>query len=259
VWREGYGAFGERLKKPAAADNVGYTGKQHDNASGLSYFGARWYDPAIGRFMGYDPAGFDEGNPGSFNRYGYGNNNPYKYVDPDGRLPVIAYAAIVYAPEIAAAAGAAFAAMRAAPALARFTASGLNTLTQIANSPTTHAVVEAAAGLATNTPGGTSVVSSAGTLTKGAITNFTNNVQNLSRTDLIKGLESVGLRITGSGQGGKFMEFSDKAGRVRAKIHPPDKKTPTDHLHLYDSNGNSLNRNLEVVPRNDPAAHIPIN
>ena len=165
VWREGYGAFGERLKKPTAADNVGRVwqirGKQNDNASGLSYFGARWYDPAIGRFMGYDPAGFDEGNPGSFNRYGYGNNNPYKFVDPDGRLSVIAYAAIVYAPEIAAAVGAGFAAMRAAPALARFTASSYNTLTQVANSPTTHAVVEAAAGLASGVPGPTSGVASA--------------------------------------------------------------------------------------------------
>jgi hypothetical protein len=35
--------------------------------------------------MGFDPAGVDEGNPHSFNRYAYGNNNPYKYSDPDGR------------------------------------------------------------------------------------------------------------------------------------------------------------------------------
>ena len=29
--------------------------------------------------------GFTEGNIQSFNRYAYANNNPYKYVDPDGR------------------------------------------------------------------------------------------------------------------------------------------------------------------------------
>jgi uncharacterized protein RhaS with RHS repeats len=47
--------------------------------------GARYYDPVIGRFMGIDPKGFDEGNLHSFNRYTYANNNPYKFVDPDGR------------------------------------------------------------------------------------------------------------------------------------------------------------------------------
>ena len=28
-------------------------------------------------------------NPMGFNRYAYGNNNPYRYVDPDGRIPIV--------------------------------------------------------------------------------------------------------------------------------------------------------------------------
>jgi len=40
--------------------------------------------------MGMDPVGFTEANPMSFNRYAYANNNPYKYVDPDGRSPALA-------------------------------------------------------------------------------------------------------------------------------------------------------------------------
>jgi len=44
---------------------------------------ARYYDPVIGRFYSNDPVGFT--NVHTFNRYGYANNNPYKYVDPDGR------------------------------------------------------------------------------------------------------------------------------------------------------------------------------
>lgn len=44
---------------------------------------ARYYDPVIGRFYSNDPIGFRDVH--SFNRYAYANNNPYKYVDPDGR------------------------------------------------------------------------------------------------------------------------------------------------------------------------------
>jgi hypothetical protein len=39
----------------------------------------------LGRFMGIDPKGFSPVNPRSFNRFAYGNNNPYAYIDPDGR------------------------------------------------------------------------------------------------------------------------------------------------------------------------------
>ena len=46
---------------------------------------ARYYDPVIGRFYSNDPIGFRDVH--SFNRYAYANNNPYKYVDPDGMAP----------------------------------------------------------------------------------------------------------------------------------------------------------------------------
>jgi uncharacterized protein RhaS with RHS repeats len=44
---------------------------------------ARYYDPVIGRFYSNDPLGFRGVH--SFNRYTYANNNPYKYIDPDGK------------------------------------------------------------------------------------------------------------------------------------------------------------------------------
>ncbi len=51
---------------------------------------ARYYDPQVGRFMAMDPVGFVESNVHSFNRYTYANNNPYKYVDPNGEYADIA-------------------------------------------------------------------------------------------------------------------------------------------------------------------------
>ena len=64
--------------------HVGYTGKLNDSNTGLSYYGARYYDPTLGRFLSIDPAGVDPQNPFSFNRYAYANNNPYRYIDPTG-------------------------------------------------------------------------------------------------------------------------------------------------------------------------------
>jgi RHS repeat-associated protein len=60
-----------------------YAGHYTDFATGLSYMQQRYYDPYAGRFLAVDPVA---ASPGNFNRYWYANNNPYKYVDPDGRL-----------------------------------------------------------------------------------------------------------------------------------------------------------------------------
>ena len=90
IWRETYQPYGERIQKsPAAAGNTRWhTGHVLDPETGLQYAGARYYDPVLGRFMGIDPQGYSPENLHSFNRYAYGNNNPYKYVDPDGASPL---------------------------------------------------------------------------------------------------------------------------------------------------------------------------
>ena len=68
-----------------------YTGQELDAASGLYYYRARWYDPALGRFIQADSIVPAPGNPQSLNRYAYVYNNPLRYTDPSGhdpRLPV---------------------------------------------------------------------------------------------------------------------------------------------------------------------------
>ena len=61
-----------------------YTGKELDRDTGLYYYGARYYDPLIGRFTGVDPWGGDINDPQSLNKYSYVRNNPMKYVDENG-------------------------------------------------------------------------------------------------------------------------------------------------------------------------------
>ena len=60
-----------------------FTGQRLDS-TGLYYYGARYYDPTIGRFISPDTIVQDPANPQSFNRYSYCLNNPLKYVDPTG-------------------------------------------------------------------------------------------------------------------------------------------------------------------------------
>jgi RHS repeat-associated protein len=98
LWKERYAPYGERqVNADDGRNSLWFTGKGQDSQTGLSYFGARWYDPLTGRFTGVDPVSFVESNPHSFNRYAYANNNPYKFKDPDGRLPQIVVGALVWA------------------------------------------------------------------------------------------------------------------------------------------------------------------
>jgi RHS repeat-associated protein len=66
---------------------IGFTGHVNDADTGLVYMQQRYYDPVAGRFLSIDAVTTDANTGGSFNRYAYANNNPYKYIDPDGRNP----------------------------------------------------------------------------------------------------------------------------------------------------------------------------
>ncbi|WP_412515065.1 RHS repeat-associated core domain-containing protein, partial [Shewanella indica] len=91
ISRSHYEPFGKRLGGDKAG--IGYTGHLQDEDLNLTYMQARYYDPLIGRFYSNDPIGFRDVH--SFNRYAYANNNPYKYVDPDGEFAVVAVPIVV--------------------------------------------------------------------------------------------------------------------------------------------------------------------
>lgn len=91
VWQAEYGPWGELLSVSGEVpDDAGYTGHYREQEIGLVYAGARWYDPELGRFMSSDPVRFFTGNPLSFNRYKYANNNPYLFIDPTGNVEIAA-------------------------------------------------------------------------------------------------------------------------------------------------------------------------
>nr|WP_307813130.1 polymorphic toxin-type HINT domain-containing protein [Streptomyces sp. N35] len=62
----------------------GFVGGTQD-PTGLTNLGAREYDPTTGRFMSVDPVG-DLKDPQQVNGYGYSNNNPVAFSDPDGKF-----------------------------------------------------------------------------------------------------------------------------------------------------------------------------
>lgn len=70
---------------PVPAGVPGFGGHLVDAGLGLIYMGQRYYDPQLGRFISTDPVTAYANPAGAFNRYWYANNNPYRFLDPDGR------------------------------------------------------------------------------------------------------------------------------------------------------------------------------
>jgi len=96
VWRADYKPFGEDYQIASTHENNRmFVGKEMDQETGLYYFGARYMEAMIGRFISPDPVGAVDSrtggvnekvlrNPQRINLYAYGLNNPYRYIDPDG-------------------------------------------------------------------------------------------------------------------------------------------------------------------------------
>jgi RHS repeat-associated protein len=81
-----YGTYGERLPiSPGAAPTPFLFVGQHGvitDANGLYYSRARYYHPAIRRFINADPIGFE----GGMNWYAYAGGSPNNRIDPSGHL-----------------------------------------------------------------------------------------------------------------------------------------------------------------------------
>jgi RHS repeat-associated protein len=82
-----YSAFGEEqifnsngVEVNCSINPWRFSGKRVDEETGWSYFGRRYYDPEVGRWIGPDPIWFEDGT----NLYSYVQNSPIVFIDPNG-------------------------------------------------------------------------------------------------------------------------------------------------------------------------------
>ncbi len=82
-----YYPYGERLTDSGSVNvRHKFTGQEWDAETGLYYYGARYYDPKLARFISADTIVQDFADPQTLNRYSYTRNNPIIYTDPSGHI-----------------------------------------------------------------------------------------------------------------------------------------------------------------------------
>ena len=209
-------------------DGIGFTGHVNDVDTGLVYMQQRYYDPVAGRFLSVDPVVTDWDSGGSFNRYVYAQNNPYRYTDPDGRNS----AAIAAAAVGCARSGACVTAVAATvAAVGQAISKGADAIGQ-------------AVGRIFNQS------DSGGEVKSPEIK--PSDVAGKTAGEIGKLATDAGLTPKGPDPvGGKGSFVDPKTGEQRVLVHG-------NHAHVNDAAGNRLDVNGNKVPANSPAAHLPV-
>ncbi|MFT4552196.1 MAG: RHS repeat-associated protein [Chlamydiales bacterium] len=73
---------GERVASSQLGNSWRFSSKRYDEETGLLYFGGRYYDPSLSRWMTPDPMGFGDGP----NLYAYVHNKPLTAIDLYGHF-----------------------------------------------------------------------------------------------------------------------------------------------------------------------------
>jgi RHS repeat-associated protein len=80
-----FDAHGRTVASTGTTDNPYlYGGQRFDSGTGLFQLRARYYDPALGRFLSRDRAEGQPESPASFHPYAYANGDPIDHSDPSG-------------------------------------------------------------------------------------------------------------------------------------------------------------------------------
>ena len=232
VGTQRFDAWGNSVAQSSAAVPLyGYTGREPD-ATGLIYYRARYYDPAIQRFTQRDPIGI----AGGINAYAYVGNNPISFVDPNGEALLNAAGGIYGAFAGAIAGGiAGYNNAKGGSSVTFSTVTGIlggavaGGVVGAALQPHLSASIGATAGLAVSSM----VASAAGTV----VTNAINRVplsSNISPGAILgAGLGGVGGamigKVLGNVAGGGSSVFIGRAGSIPLNIVTP----PTSHVTAH--------------------------
>jgi RHS repeat-associated protein len=84
IQRDDYYSFGKRNALLGSTNKYLYNGKELQDETGQYDYGARFYDPVVGRFTSVDAAAEEMRSHCTYN---YGLNNPMRFTDPDGNAP----------------------------------------------------------------------------------------------------------------------------------------------------------------------------
>jgi|GEM_PF-1716168 len=82
-----YTPYGEMADATGMLPELRYTGQIWDDATGLYYYNARYYDPQLGTFITADTASLGA----DMNRYMYVNGTPNMSTDPSGHNPMLPF------------------------------------------------------------------------------------------------------------------------------------------------------------------------
>ena len=83
VVRTAYTPYGQLRGADNVAVDRGWLGQVEDTGTGLTYLNARYYDPALQRFLSPDPL-MNPGDPRTLDAYRYAENNPVVFTDASG-------------------------------------------------------------------------------------------------------------------------------------------------------------------------------
>jgi RHS repeat-associated protein len=85
-----YSSFGKMMRQTGVLESLfGYTAREHDRESSLTYYRARFLDPTKGRFLTEDPVRQWVFSPQRQNPVAYAWNSPQNVKDPSGKNVVV--------------------------------------------------------------------------------------------------------------------------------------------------------------------------
>jgi RHS repeat-associated protein len=87
-----YDPYGQmKAQQEGETNNFKYVSGYFDTNTNLYHFGARYYDPSLGRWTQQDPVAGSLGDLGSADRYAYANDDPVNKVDPSGKFSTTSF------------------------------------------------------------------------------------------------------------------------------------------------------------------------